>query len=149
MDRQNADLTQKGLGLAEHTELSEHRCAVVLDFFTDQTIIGIKRIHTAKRELNSPPRRRQATPGTQMRAANDDLNQNGVLRLVPVLHRDLQVGKSLHKLLIKQAHSAPARIVFIPRLIVVPRRIAKGAEHPFEVMLVLEANMLLNRCGPS
>jgi hypothetical protein len=37
-----------------------------------------------------------------------------------------------------------ALIVLSPRLIIVLRSIAKGAEHPFKVMLVLQPNVLLN-----
>jgi hypothetical protein len=72
----------------ENAELSQYRPAIVVDFLTAQTIIGVKRIDTAKRELDSSPCRRKTTPGAEVRTANDDFNENGVICEVSVLHLD-------------------------------------------------------------
>jgi hypothetical protein len=56
-----------------------------------------------------------------------------------VLHFDPQIGESPHQLFVKQAHSAPLRIVFAPRLIIIPCDIAERGENTFKVMLVLKS----------
>jgi hypothetical protein len=40
-------------------------------------------------------------------------------------------------------------VVFPPRLIIVLRNIAEGAEYTFKIMLVLESNVVLNECDTS
>ena len=62
MSRQNGDLSQYALRLMENAELSQHRSPVAIDFFPGQTVIGFEGVDTAERELDSPPRRREATP---------------------------------------------------------------------------------------
>src|SRR5450755_1941654 len=54
MSRQSADLPQYTDRLVENAELSEHRPPVVVDFPPSQTIFGVERVHTAKRELDAP-----------------------------------------------------------------------------------------------
>jgi hypothetical protein len=38
-------------------------------------------------------------------------------------------------------------MVFVPWLIIVPCTVTEGEENTFEVMLVLESNVLLNDCN--
>src|ERR1700724_1945130 len=76
MSREDADLAQRALRLVENAELSQHRPAVVVDFFAGQTIILVKCVHPAKRELDSSPCRRKITPLSEVRTANHDFDQN-------------------------------------------------------------------------
>lgn len=69
MSRQIADSPQYALRLVEYTELSQYRPAIMVDFFTGQTIVSLERIHTAKRELDSPPCCRKTSPATEVRTA--------------------------------------------------------------------------------
>ena len=133
----------------EYAELPQHRSAVVIDSFAGQAIIGPKRIHTAEWELDAPPSRRQTTPSAEVRAADHDFNHDGILRHVSTPDFNLQVREGAHELLVKQAHSVPARIVFAPGLIIVACRIAEGGQYTFKVVLVLESNVLLNHCDAS
>jgi hypothetical protein len=144
MSRQDGDLSQDALRLVENAELSQHRPPVVVDFLSGQTVIGVKRVHTTKRELDSSPRRRETTPSAEVRTANHDFNQNGVVCDMSALHLDFQVRQRLHQLLVKLADSIPAFVVFSPWLIIVLCRIAEGAENTFKVMLVLKSNVLLD-----
>ena len=89
MSRQSADSTQDALGLVEYTELLQHRPAIVVDFLTRQTMVSLERIHTAKREQDSAPCCRKTSPATEVRTANDDFNQNSVVRYMPALYLDL------------------------------------------------------------
>jgi hypothetical protein len=127
----------------ENSALSQHRTSVVVDFFPSQTVISVEGIHTAKWELDSAPGRRKATPPAEVRAANGDFNHNVVCDLSS-LYLDLQIGKGLHELLVEQADSLAACIVFAPRLVIVPRVVTEGSENTFKVMLVLKSNVLLN-----
>jgi hypothetical protein len=65
--------------------------------------------------------------------------KNRVVCDMPALYLDFQVGQRLHQLFVKQADSVPALIVFAPRLIIVLRGIAEGAENAFKIMLVLKS----------
>ena len=144
MSRHNADLAQYTSGLVEDAELPQDRPAIIVNPFTGQTIVGIKRVHAAKRELDSPPRRRKAAPAAEVCAANHDFNENGLLCHMPALDRDLEVRQRLHELLVKQTDTVPARIVFAPRLIIVARSFTERAENAFQIVVVLKANVLLN-----
>jgi hypothetical protein len=68
-----------------------------------------------------------------------DFKKNRVVCDMPALYLDFQVGQRLHQLFVKQADSVPALIVFAPRLIIVLRGIAEGAENAFKIMLVLKS----------
>jgi hypothetical protein len=80
----------------ENAELSQHRTAVVVDFFTSQTVVSVEGIHTAKWELDSAPCRGKATPPAELRTANGDFNHNGVVCDISSLYLDLQIGEGLH-----------------------------------------------------
>jgi len=149
MSRQNGNLSQHALRLVENAELSQHRPAVVIDFFSRQAVIGIERVHAAKRELDPSSRRRKTTPPAEMRTVNHNLNQDGVVCYMPALYLNFQIRQRLHELLIKLADPAPALKVFAPRFVVVPCSIAEGAENTFEVMLILKSNVLLDHCDTS
>jgi hypothetical protein len=146
MRGQSAELPQYTLRVMEDAELSQYRRPVVIDSFPGKTIIGTERIDSAKRDFDSPPCRRQATPFPQLRSANHDFKQNCVRCDVPAYYLDLQVRQRFHQLLIKLANSINAFIVFAPRLVVILRRIAEGLENSFQVMLVLQPNVLLDNC---
>jgi hypothetical protein len=88
MSRQNRDLSQYALRLMENAQLSQHRAPVVIDFFPGRAVIGVERVHTAKRELNSTPRRRKATPSAEVRTANYDFNENSVVCDMSALYLD-------------------------------------------------------------
>jgi hypothetical protein len=82
-------------------------------------------------------------------AANHDFNHNGVVGDMAALDFDFEVGQRVHQLLVKAADSFEALIVLLPRLIIVARSIAEGAEHAFKIVLVLQSNMLLDNCDAS
>lgn len=84
-----------------------------------------------------------------MRTANHDFQENGVVRDMPALYLNFQIRQRRHELLVKLADSVPSVMVFAPSFIVVPRRIAEGAENAFQVMLVLQSNVLLDNCDTS
>ena len=86
MSRENAELAQYALRLVENAELSQNRPPVVIDFFPGQTIIGVERVHPAKRNLDSSPCRRKTTPLPEVRAANHDFEENGVVCDMPALY---------------------------------------------------------------
>jgi hypothetical protein len=149
MSRQNRDLSQYALWFVEDTELSQDRPSVVVDFFAGQTVIGVECVHPAKRTLDPPPRRRKTTPAAEVGAANHDFNEYRVVRHMPALHFDFKIRQSLHELLIKLADSVRPFVVVAPRLVVIARGIAEGAENAFQIMRVLKSNVLLNQCDPS
>ena len=131
----------------EDAELPQHRAAIVIDFFPSQAILGIERIDAAKRKLDSPPGRRKTAPFSQLRTANHDFKHNSIVGDMPALYFDFQVRQRPHQLPVKQPHAVATLIMFTPRLIVVPRSIAEGAENAFQVMLVFQSNVLLNNCN--
>ena len=145
MSREDRDPPQNALGLMENAELSQYRAAVVIDFFSGQLVIVVERIHPAERELYSPPCCRKATPRSEVSSANYYFHENGVIRHMAALYVDLQVRHCVHQLLVKLADAIPALIVFAPRLIIVARTIAEGAENTFQVMLVLKSDVVLNQ----
>ena len=144
MSRHNTDLPQYTSGLVEHAELPKDRPTSIVNPFTGQTIVGVKGVHAAKRELDSSPRRWKTTPAAEVCAANHDFNENGVLCRMSALDRDLEVRQCPHQLLVKQTDSVPTRIVFAPRLIIVACGFTEGAENAFKIVVVLQANVLLN-----
>ena len=65
-------------------------------------------------------------------------------RDMPALHIDLQVRQRTHQLRVKRTDSIQALIMLGPRLIIVLRSIAEGAENTLKIMLVLKSNVPLN-----
>jgi hypothetical protein len=145
MGRKDRDLTHNALGLIENAELPQDRAAIVIDFFSSQPVIVVERIHPAEWELDSPACRGKATPRSEMSSANHDFHEDGIVRHVAPLYLDLQVRHCIHELLVKLANAIPALIVFAPRFVIVARTIAEGAENPFQVMLVLKSDVVLNQ----
>jgi hypothetical protein len=88
MSRQNADLPQYALRLVENAELSQHRPPVVIDFLPSQAVVGVKRVHTAKGEIDSSPCCRKTAPSTEVGATNSDFNQNRVICNMSALYLD-------------------------------------------------------------
>ena len=88
MDRKSGNLSQNTLRLVEDAELSQHGSPVVIDSFPCQTIIGIERVHTTERELDSSPRCRKTTPPSKVRTPNDDFDENGIIGDVLPLYLD-------------------------------------------------------------
>jgi hypothetical protein len=119
---------------------------VIVDSFARQTVIGVERVHPAKRDLDPPSGRGKTAPLPQMRAPNHDFDENSVVRDMPALYLNFQVGQRPDELLVKPADPVPAFIVLSPRLIIVPSGIAKGSENTFKVMLVFQSNVLLDNC---
>jgi hypothetical protein len=109
-----------------------------------QTVILVERVDAAKRELDSASRGRKTTPPAEVSTAYQDFNENGVLCDMLALYLDFQVRQRFHKLLVEHANTAPAFVVFAPRLIIVPCSLAKGTENTFKVMLVFKSNVLFN-----
>jgi len=64
------------------------------------------------------------------------------------LYLDCHVRQSRHELFVKLANSARTLMMFA-RSIIVPRAIAEGAQNAFEIVLVLQANVLLYECNAS
>ena len=62
---------------------------------------------------------------------------------------DFQVGQSRHDVRIELAHSASSVVMFVPWLVVITRGVAEGREDTFQVMLVLQPDVLLNGCDAS
>jgi hypothetical protein len=145
MGREDRNLPQNALGLVENAELPQHRAAIVIYFLSSQPVIVVERIHPAERELDSPPRCRKATPRSEMSSANYYFHEDGIVRHVAALYLDLQVRHCIHELLVKLANAIPALIVFAPRFVIVARTIAEGAENPFQVMLILKSDVVLNQ----
>ena len=131
----------------ENAELSQHCPPVVVDFFSGQTIIAVERIHAAKRDLDSSSCRRKTTPLPEMRTANQNFHDNGVVRDMPALYIDFQVRESLHELLVKQTNPVAALIVFAPSLIVVPCTVAERFKNTCKVMRILKSNVSFNKCN--
>jgi hypothetical protein len=128
----------------ENAELSQHCAPVVVNFFSCQTVILVKSVDAAKRELDSASSRRKTTPPAEVSAAYQDFNQNGLLRDMLALYLDFQVRERFHELLVEHPNTVPSFVVFTPRLIIVPCSLAEGAENTFKVMLVFKSNVLFN-----
>jgi hypothetical protein len=89
MRQQNADLTQDAGRFVEDAELPQYCPAVVVDFFSSQTVIGVKRVDTAEWELHLSPSRRETAPGAELRSANHDFEDDYVVGDVAALDLDL------------------------------------------------------------
>ena len=89
MRQQNADLTQYAWRFVEDAELAQYCPAVVVDFFSGQTVIGVEGIDTAKWELHPPASRRETAPGAELRSANDDFEDDRVVGDVAAMDLDL------------------------------------------------------------
>jgi hypothetical protein len=125
-------------------ELPQRGTAVIVDFFPGQTVFGVEGVHTAQRELDSPPCRGQPAPISKMRPADNYLNQNGLLRHMLAFYVDLQVGERLHQLCVEKPHAIAILVMFVPRFIVVSGSIAEGAKDCFEVVLVFQPNVFFD-----
>ena len=129
----------------EDTELVQDRGAVVVDFFSGEAVGGVERVNAKKGDFDSAAGRGKAAPSAEMRAADDDFHQNGVVGDMAALDVDFQVRQRLHKLFVKLADSVGTMVVIAPRFIVILCGRAEGTENTFEIVLVLESNVLLNQ----
>jgi len=73
----------------EDAELAQYCPAVVVDFFSGQTVIGVEGVDTAKWELHPHPGRRETAPGAELRSANHYFEDDGVVGDVAALDLDL------------------------------------------------------------
>jgi nitrite reductase/ring-hydroxylating ferredoxin subunit len=144
MGQQDTDLAQSSLGLMEHAELPEDGRTIVVNPLAGQAIVGVKRVHAAQGKFDSPSGGRQTAPIAEMSAANDDFHEDGVVCDVLTLDGYLEVGQGVHQLLVELPNSIAARVVLAPGLIVVARTFTEGAENAFEIVVVLEADVLLD-----
>src|SRR6266446_4365144 len=89
MRHQNSDLSQYAWRFVEDAELPQHCPAVVVDFFSGQTVIGVEGVDTAKWEIHPSASRRETAPGAELRSANHDFEDDGVVGDVATLDLDL------------------------------------------------------------
>src|SRR5207249_3048830 len=110
-------------------------------------VVCVEGVYTTERDLDSPPSCWKTAPTAELRPANYDFNQNGVISDMPALDLDFQVGQRLHELLIESLDPVAARVVFAPGLIVVARGIAECSQNTFKIVRVLKANVFLDDCN--
>lgn len=127
-------------------ELSKHSPAIVVDFFSRQTIVGVKRIHAAKRKINSSSSCRKAPPRAKMCAANHHFKHDRFVGDVPVQYFYFQIRHCLHKLLVKLPDSGGSFVMLAPSFVIIMSSVAEGAKYAVEVMRVFKANVLLDNC---
>src|ERR1700688_2272114 len=89
MRHQNADLSQYARRFVEDAELAQYCPAVVVDFFSGQTVIGVEGVDTAKWEFHPSPSCRETAPGAELRSANHDFEDDCVVGDVAALDLDL------------------------------------------------------------
>jgi hypothetical protein len=148
MSREDGDLSDDGLGLVKDAELAQDGAAIVVNSLSGEAIITVERVHPAKWELNPSSGGGEAAPGAEVRPANHNLHQDRFVGHVAPLNVDHEIGQRSHQLSVKSSDAVPALMVFIPRLIVVLRGIAKGSKNAFEIMLVLAPYVLFDQCDP-
>jgi hypothetical protein len=144
MSGQGAEASESALGIVENTDLPEYSGAIVIDFFSSQAVFGVEGIDAAERELHSPSGRRQAAPLAEMRAANDDLDQNGLVRDVLALYIDLQIRQRTHELRVETPDSIGTLIMFVPGFVVIVGGVAEGAKDCVQVVVVFQANVFFD-----
>lgn len=144
MRYQDAESPQERLRLAENTKLPEHRASIVVDLLPGQPVLSVKGIHAAQRKLHAPARRRKAAPLAAVRASDDHLHQDCIVRDVTMPYVNFEVGQCAHQLRVKCADTIAAFEVSIPGLVVVSRGIAEGPQDGFKVVLIFELDVLLN-----
>src|SRR5512143_2111355 len=144
-------MTKSGYGAApcthwlmEQTELTQHCAAIIVDALSRQPVIGVELIDAAKREFDPSPCRRQAAPRPEMRTADDNLHDQSLGGLVPVLHLNCEIGQRAHELNVIRAHSVAASAMIPPRLVIVPCLGAKRRHQSFQVVAVLAPDVLLD-----
>src|SRR5581483_10823354 len=145
MRGENRNLPQRALWLVKHAKLAQHRAAVVVDALACQPVVLVECVHPAERNLNAPSGCRETAPRAQMRAANDDFNDDRIVGDVSMLDDDLKVRKRFHQARVKRADAVFAFVVFSPGLIVILRGIAEGGDNAFEVVCVFEADVLFDK----
>ena len=132
------------MGFVEDSELAKDGGAVVIDFFSGEAVFGVEGVNAAEWEFDAVSGGRKTAPGALVRAADDDLEQNGVVGDMLTLHFYFQIRQGGHELGVKEADSVGACVVFAPRLVVVTSSVAESAENPGEVVGVFEPNVLLD-----
>jgi hypothetical protein len=128
----------------EDADLVKDGGAVIVDFFSGETVVIVEGVDAAERELDAAAGGWKSAPRAEMRAADDDFDQDGVVGDVAALHVDLEIGKRSHQLLVKGTDAGETEMMFLPGLVVVTGGIAKGAEDGCEVVVVLVTDVLLD-----
>ena len=114
MSDERCDFSEESVRLAKDAELPQHGSAVVVDFLACKMVVGIKRVHTAKRQLYFFAGCGKSAPCPAMRPANHDFKDNRLFGDVTPQDLDLQVGKSGHELGVEAANFIPAHVVRVP-----------------------------------
>jgi hypothetical protein len=72
----------------ENAELFQHGPSIVVDLFPGQTVVGVERVHAAKREFDVLTRCRKTSPPAKVRTAYHDFNENGLVCDMSALNLD-------------------------------------------------------------
>src|SRR5687768_4277630 len=135
------DATESTGGLTKDSELPKYRPTVVVDALAREPIGSVERVDSAERELETPRRSRQSTPGAAVRTADDDLENDRIARHVTVLNVNREIGQRPHQLRVVRPHPIQSSTMIVPWLVVISRRCPEGCHHCFEVVPVLGAHV--------
>jgi hypothetical protein len=128
----------------EDAQLSQYGASIVIDLLCCEAVVGVECVETAEREFDAAARRRKTAPAAEVRPSNDNFDNDGLVADVAALHVDFEVGQRLHEQLVELAHAASSVVMLAPRFVVVMGLLAERAEHAFEIMRILEPNMLFD-----
>ena len=83
-----------------------------------------------------------------MRSTNHDLKNNHFVGHMPASYLDFKIRHGPHQLRIKSPDAIPPVEVFVPRLVVITGALAKCFQHAFQIVRILQSNMLFHDRNP-
>src|SRR5437764_14540760 len=109
MSDQNPDSSHDGLRFMKNTQLPQDCSSVIVDPFTRKTIPVVERINCAKRYFNSPSGCGKTAPGSKMSSANQNFQDNVVVRHMLLPNFDFEVRQCRHETFIVGTNSIGSR----------------------------------------
>jgi hypothetical protein len=133
----------------EYAKLAEDGGAVVVDFFAGEaggTLRGwVEGVDAAEGEFDAAAGGGEATPCAEMSAADEDFDEDGFGGNVAALDVDLEVGQSVHELLIELLDAVAAGVVGVPGLVIIAGGVAQGGEDAGKVVGIFQADVLFDQ----
>src|SRR5215475_2986709 len=83
---QGRNAADQSLGFMKNAKLSQDGSAIIVDLLSCEAVVSIEGVNAAERDFDLPSRCWQSSPCPKMRAANHDLDHDGVIGHVHLLH---------------------------------------------------------------
>jgi hypothetical protein len=137
------------VGLVKHRELPQHGGAIIKDSLTRKAISLFKGKHRAHWQLDAATGRGESSPSPEMVTAGDPFYDDGFVTGVPPKNVEVEIGQTLHEVVVVAANSFLAPVVEPPGCVVEIGVFFVHVDEAADVMAILSSDMLVGGGKPT